>query len=272
MKTRFLIIIGLIIAVVISITLISVVYNQEIKLATGMMSSDEKPQPVFVGVPFSDDEWLTETEIPLGTSDESLKSKTYITNCDETLHKDELPNLTIENSTHNYDMQYCKWELKYPDLTLINDNNLMNDYPYCAELFDTLFDYYESIRDNCGMTRYNEDGTPRAICEPAPAGAGVPRDINMIKSGCTNHYADWAFQTKHNDDVFYLFDREINVKIHSNLDEQIKIIDKLCNDNDYRIVEPNIKFRNNTNWIDTDNCALNIKGAGVVLTRTHVEN
>jgi hypothetical protein len=201
-----------------------------------------------------------ENKIPLSTSDEYLKSKAYIENCDETIHKEELPDLTIENSTHNYDMQYCKWELKYPDLTLIDNVYLLNDYPYCAELFDTLFDYYQSIRDPCGMQRYNEDGTPRGVCEPAPAGAGVPYDINMIKSGCIAHYADWAYQTKHNDDVFYLFDRkEINNKIHGNLDEQIKVIDKLCKDNDYLSVKPNIKFRNNTHWIDTDNCTLNIK-------------
>jgi hypothetical protein len=82
----------------------------------------------------------------------------------------------------------------------------------------------------------------------------------MIKSGCIAHYADWAYQTKHNDDVFYLFDRkEINNKIQGNLDEQIKVIDKLCKDNDYLSVKPNIKFRNNTHWIDTDNCTLNIK-------------
>jgi hypothetical protein len=193
-------------------------------------------------------------------SDKVLKSKAYIANCDETLHKEELPDFTIENSTHNYDMQYCKWELKYPDLTLISNEYLLNDYPYCAELFDTLFDYYQSIRDPCGMQRYNEDGTPRAICTPAPAGAGIPRDINMIKSGCIDHYSDWAYQTKHNDDVFYLFDRkEINNKIHGTLDEQIGIIEKLCDDNDYRNAEPNIKFRNNTHWIDTDHCSLNIK-------------
>lgn len=201
-----------------------------------------------------------ENKMPLNTSDEYLKSKAYIANCDETLHKEELPDLTIENSTHNYDMQYCKWELKYPDLTLIDNAYLLNDYPYCAELFDTLFDYYQSIRDPCGMQRYNEDGTPRGVCEPAPAGAGVPYDINMIKSGCIAHYADWAYQTKYNDDVFYLFDRkEINNKIHGNLDEQIKVVDKLCKDNDYLSVKPNIKFRNNTHWIDTDNCTLNIK-------------
>lgn len=47
MKTRFLIIIGIIIAIAVSITSISVVYNQEIKLVTGMMQSDERPEPVI---------------------------------------------------------------------------------------------------------------------------------------------------------------------------------------------------------------------------------
>ncbi|WP_371503982.1 hypothetical protein [Nitrosopumilus adriaticus] len=45
MKTRTLIIIGITLAIVISITYVSLTYNQEIKLATGMMTSDEKPQP-----------------------------------------------------------------------------------------------------------------------------------------------------------------------------------------------------------------------------------
>lgn len=39
------IIIGLIIAIVISGISVSLAYNQEIKLATGMITSDEKPQP-----------------------------------------------------------------------------------------------------------------------------------------------------------------------------------------------------------------------------------
>ncbi|MCV0367634.1 MAG: hypothetical protein K5798_10295 [Nitrosopumilus sp.] len=203
---------------------------------------------------------VLKNKIPLSTSDEDLKSKAYIANCDKTIHKEKLPDLIIENSTHNYDMQYCKWELKYPDLTLINNANLLNDYPYCAELFDTLFDYYRSISDPCGMQRYNEDGTPRAICEPLTAGAGVPYDINMIKSGCAFTHDKWAYLTEHNDDVFYLFDRtELDKKISGNLDEQIKIIDKLCEDNDYHSVKPNIKFRNNTHWIDTNNCALKLK-------------
>ena len=147
-----------------------------------------------------------ENKIPHNLSDNTLRSKAYIANCDETIHKEEMPDLTIENSTHNYDMQYCKWELKYPDLAWISNSNLPNNHLYCAELFDTLFDYYQSIRDPCGMQRYNEDGTPRGVCEPAPAGAGVPHDSNMVKSGCASTYDKWAYLTEHNDDVFYLFD------------------------------------------------------------------
>jgi len=45
MKTRLLIIIGITIVIAIVITSISLAYNQEIKLATGMMTSDEKPEP-----------------------------------------------------------------------------------------------------------------------------------------------------------------------------------------------------------------------------------
>jgi len=44
MKTRLLIIIGITITVAISITYVSLAYNQEIKLTTGMMTGDEKPQ------------------------------------------------------------------------------------------------------------------------------------------------------------------------------------------------------------------------------------
>lgn len=45
MKTRQLTIIGIVIAIAISITYASLAYNQEIKLITGMMNSDEEPQP-----------------------------------------------------------------------------------------------------------------------------------------------------------------------------------------------------------------------------------
>ena len=44
MKTRTLVIIGMVI-VAISATYVSFAFNQEIKLVTGMMTSDEKPQP-----------------------------------------------------------------------------------------------------------------------------------------------------------------------------------------------------------------------------------
>ena len=320
--------------IAVSIISISLAYNQEIKLATGIMISDEKPAPeIILSDPIcfvTDRTSLRNTEggvtldtcislekfeemgctkpmlehilrysnlldyeadghiyldwagLPEGVSqekfddcfdvisekrpilnsifDDDLKSKEYVANCDETIHKEKLPDLIIENSTHNYDMQYCKWELKYPDLTLISNANLLNAYPYCAELFDTLFDYYHSIQDNCGIQRYYEDGTPLGICEPPIAGAGVPYDINMIKSGCAFTYDQWAYLTEHNDNVFYLFDRkEINDKIHGDLDEHVKVIDKLCEDNDYVDIKPNIKFRNNAHWIDTDHCTLNKK-------------
>ena len=45
MKTRYLITIGIILAVAFSTIYISLAYNQEIKLATGLMTSDEKPRP-----------------------------------------------------------------------------------------------------------------------------------------------------------------------------------------------------------------------------------
>ena len=45
MKTRSVIIIGMIIIVIVSAIYVSLAYNQEIKLSTGMMHSDEKPEP-----------------------------------------------------------------------------------------------------------------------------------------------------------------------------------------------------------------------------------
>ncbi|MCA9827753.1 MAG: hypothetical protein KC444_05090 [Nitrosopumilus sp.] len=51
MKTKFLIIIGIVIAIAISIIYVSLAYNQEIKLATGMMINDEKPQPSTISNP-----------------------------------------------------------------------------------------------------------------------------------------------------------------------------------------------------------------------------
>ncbi len=51
MKTRTLLIIGIIVIIAVSITSISLVYNQEIKLATGMMISDEKPEPTYIPDP-----------------------------------------------------------------------------------------------------------------------------------------------------------------------------------------------------------------------------
>lgn len=47
MKTRTLLIIGIIAIIAVSTVLISLVYNQEIKLITGMMTSDEKPEPAL---------------------------------------------------------------------------------------------------------------------------------------------------------------------------------------------------------------------------------
>ncbi|MEX0862665.1 hypothetical protein [Nitrosopumilus sp.] len=45
MKTKPVIIIGIIVIIAISTTYVSLAYNQEIKLATGMITSDENPQP-----------------------------------------------------------------------------------------------------------------------------------------------------------------------------------------------------------------------------------
>ena len=44
MKTRFLIIVGIIVFVAISITYVSLAYNQEIKIALGLIISDDEPQ------------------------------------------------------------------------------------------------------------------------------------------------------------------------------------------------------------------------------------
>jgi hypothetical protein len=51
MKSRLLIIIGIIMILAVSIIFISLVYNQELKLATGMMISDEKPESTYIPDP-----------------------------------------------------------------------------------------------------------------------------------------------------------------------------------------------------------------------------
>jgi len=51
MKTRTLVVIGIITTIVISITSISIVFNQEIKLTTGIMISDKKPEPSYIPDP-----------------------------------------------------------------------------------------------------------------------------------------------------------------------------------------------------------------------------
>ena len=48
MKTRSAIIIGMIVIVIFSTIYVSLAYNQEIKLSTGMMQSDEKPEPQHI--------------------------------------------------------------------------------------------------------------------------------------------------------------------------------------------------------------------------------
>jgi glucose/arabinose dehydrogenase len=48
MKTRSLVIIGIIVILAVSVICVSLVYNQEIKLLTGMMQSDEKPEPQHI--------------------------------------------------------------------------------------------------------------------------------------------------------------------------------------------------------------------------------
>jgi len=74
MKTRLLIIIGVIILAV-SITYVSFAYNQEIRLATGMMISDDKPEPIRIavcrgGCPELTDEYIHELiEMVFGDGD-----------------------------------------------------------------------------------------------------------------------------------------------------------------------------------------------------------
>ncbi len=48
MKTRSLVIIGIIVILAVSVIYVSLVYNQEIKLSSGMMQSDEKPEPQHI--------------------------------------------------------------------------------------------------------------------------------------------------------------------------------------------------------------------------------
>jgi len=129
----------------------------------------------------------------------------YIENCNATLHKTTLPDVKIETDEQWYDLQYCMWRPHYPDLSHIEDKDLMNNNAYCVELFNTLYDFHTAPGPNCGLQRYNEDGTPRAICEPKPFGSSLSNDDNLKNNTCKENYKDWAHLTKDDDMVHTLY-------------------------------------------------------------------
>ena len=138
-------------------------------------------------------------------SELTLEQLDYIQNCDPILHKETLPDITIENETQWYDLQYCMWRPHHPDLSQIQDNDLMNNHAYCVELFDTLYDFHTAPGPSCGLQRYNEDGSPRAICEPGPFGGSLSNDENLKNTVCKENYQDWAHLTKDSDMVHRLY-------------------------------------------------------------------
>ncbi|MCE2506414.1 MAG: hypothetical protein J4F36_08110 [Nitrosopumilaceae archaeon] len=167
----------------------------------------------------------------------------YIENCDPLLHKKTLPDITIETETQWYDLQYCMWRPHYPDVSNIEN---------CVELFDTLYDFHTSPGPSCVLQRYNEDGTLRAICEPPPFLGSMWSDENLKNSKCTENYSEWAYKTKANDDVFYVFE-QMDKYQDRKLD---RVLDRCEEQNPNKSIR---YFENYTHSINSESCEWNIK-------------
>ena len=167
----------------------------------------------------------------------------YIDECDPLLHKDSLPDIAIETDTEWYDLQYCMWRPHYPDVSGIDN---------CVDLFDTLYAFHNAPKPDCGIQRYNKDGTPRGICEPEPYLSGMYRDENLINSDCTENYSEWAYKTDANDIVFYVFE-----EMEKYQNWQLKqVLDRCEENNPNRSIK---SFKNYTHYIDSESCKWNLK-------------
>ena len=169
--------------------------------------------------------------------------QSYIDGCDPLLHKKTLPDVTIETETRWYDLQYCMWRPHYPDVSNIDN---------CVDLFNILYDFHTAPKPDCGLQRYNEDGTPRGVCEPAEFLASMFGDTNLTSSVCSTNYSEWAYKTKANDDVFYVFE-----KMEIFQDRQLKRVLDRCEENN-----PNRSvtyFENYTHSITSASCEWVVK-------------
>ena len=167
----------------------------------------------------------------------------HIDKCDPLLHKETLPDITIETETEWYDLQYCMWRPHYPDVSNIDN---------CVDLFDALYAFHNAPKPNCGVQRYNEDGTPRGICEPEPYLSGMYSDKNLINSNCTENYSEWAYKTDANDMVFYVFE-----EMEKYQNWQLKrVLDRCEENNPNRSIK---SFENYTHYIDSGSCQWNLK-------------
>ena len=175
----------------------------------------------------------------------------YVENCNPTLHKTTLPDVRIETDEKWYDLQYCMWRPHYPDLSHIDDKDLMNNHAYCVELFDTLYDFHTAPGPNCGLQRYNEDGTPRGICAPRPFGAGLADDDNLNTSICWQNHKDWAYLTKANDIVYSVYDM-IEQKQERRLDKVMESC--ACKAGNSGCLDYGVQYQNFTHSIDNHTC------------------
>ena len=172
----------------------------------------------------------------------------YIDECDPLLHKDNLPDVTIETETAWYDLQYCMWRPHYPDASSIDN---------CVDLFNILYDFHTAPSPNCGLQRYNEDSSPRAVCEPPPFLGSLISDENLTTSNCAQTHSEWAHKTKANDDVFYVFE-----EMERSQERQLKrVLDRCEEPNQTK----NIRyFENHTHSINSASCDWNLKNETAV--------
>ena len=173
----------------------------------------------------------------------------HIDECDPVLHKETLPDITIETETVWYDLQYCMWRPHYPDVSSIDN---------CVDLFNTLYDFHTAPSPNCGLQRHNEDGSPRGVCEPPPFLGGLYSDKNLTTSNCALTHPEWAHKTKANEDVFYVFD-----EMERYQERQLKRVLDQCDESK---PNKNIRyFENYTHSIDSGSCDWNLKNETIVV-------
>lgn len=186
MKTRTLIIIGIITAIVISITYVSLTYNQEIKLSTGMMVTTDCRH----GEIRHNDQCI-KLEVPshIGTLNYGIDS--IVSYCEE------IP--APPNS--GFGMERCiPFEFVDVDelLQRIQNNNTEPlrwpssiKLSWCADRFDSIKHEFLENFDGCD--------TSDCSAEPPLFSSALNNDEEFIEQGCAQFVDKWAYLTEDND-------------------------------------------------------------------------